>query len=754
MTKHKKASTAGSRSQAKPLPKAAPPLSPSLTLSRSWGWLLAGILFACAIVYFQTLHFGYAYDDPLQITDNPLIRSLSPDNISRIFSSTVAAMYQPLTTLLYAVEYSLWQLNPAGYHAVNILFHLLNIALLFSLVTLVVNDRRIGLLTALLFGLHPLNAETVSWLSCLSSLLYTSLVLLSLMCYVKYCRMTGTRRLRLFAASMLLFAAALLAKSAAMALPVLLFAFDYFLKRRWRMSLLWEKAPYFALALIAALAAVKIRGSGGYIGDLSHIFSPVDRLFMVCYSFGFYPFKALVPFGFSAYYPYPVKTGGALPMIFYLAPLLIAGAGFGMYRLVKDRRYFIFTALLYAVPIALSLQFVPVGKQITADRYAYLPCIGVYLIAAYLIVKYRRFRALPYGVAPIFAAILATVTVMQSAIWRSDVTLWTDVIKKAPDSDMGYLNRGMALASGAQKDYRTALSDLTLAITRRSPFSNTEMAYNNRANIFKAVGNFPAALADYDSALLYSPRFLTGLKNRAELRRQMGMTSGALDDFNAALRLAPRDIDLLAGKGLTDLMAEDFTAARRDFTDALALDRGSYAALNGRGIANDRLGDYTAAAGDFDCALRIDPHSPDAYTNRAMMENDSGNYGAAIADCNQALALDPRDLQALVGRSIAERNRKNFTAALTDLFAAHAIDTTFLPVFYERGVTCYEAGRYAEAAAVFTAVISRNPGYRDAWYYAGLTFKKLNDDRQAKMCMQRAAQLGKKEALQFAREMK
>jgi tetratricopeptide (TPR) repeat protein len=711
---------------------------------------LGGILLLSAIAYALTLRHGFVYDDPLQISENPLVRSLSFANIRVIFGSTVAAMYQPLTTLCYAVEYSLWGLSPAGYHAINILFHLVNVTLVFYLAALLFNDRRIGLVAALLFGIHPINVETVAWLSCRSTMLYGSLSLLSLIAYIRYVKAAAGRRLRFYAVSLLLFALALLAKSAAMALPAVLFALDYFFKRRLRGTLIGEKIPYVALALIAAIAALKIRGSGGYIADLSTIYTPLDRLFMVVYSFCFYPFKALVPFAFSAYYPFPDKSGGMLPFIYYAAPVLLAGAALLLNRFVGDRRILVLCVLLYAVPIALSLQFVPVGKQITADRYAYIPCIGIWCLAAYAAVRYRRFRTVPYTVLPLAVVLFLTAaTVMQSRIWKSDLSLWTEVIAKAPRSDMGYLNRAIALCSGPVKDYRAAFADCNTAIALRSPFSSTEMAYNNRGNIDKAVGNIPGALADYDSAILCRPDFLIALKNRAELRRQAGATAGALDDYSAALRIEPRNPDLLLGKGMTALMAGDFSEARAAFATVLASNPAFYAALNGRGIAECRLGDDAAAQRDFALAIEIDPKTSDAYTNRGIMENDRGDFPAAIADLNRALQLDPGDIQALVNRAIAERKTGDFAGALADLSVAHAMDTAFLPVFYERGLTHYEQGRYAEAAAVLSALLSRAPLYRDGWYYAGLTFGKLHDAAKAAACLRKAAAMGQKAAVEL-----
>ena len=147
------------------------------------------------------------------------------------------------------------------------------------------------------------------------------------------------------------------------------------------------------------------------------------------------------------------------------------------------------------------------------------------------------------------------------------------MIAKASRSDMGYLNRAIALCSGPVKDYRTAFDDCNKAISIRSPFSNTEMAYNNRGNIEKALGAFPAALADYDSAVMCRPDFPIALKNRAELRRQTGAIGPSLEDYSAALRIEPRNIDLLLGKGMTELMAGDFSEARDVFATALSTSR-------------------------------------------------------------------------------------------------------------------------------------------------------------------------------------
>ena len=493
MTK-KSPQSSSSKSSSKSVQKTghpAPAAPPTPTISpRTTRLLLAGILLLAALIYVRTLSFGFVYDDPLQISENPLVTSLSIDNIKQVFTSTVAAMYQPFTTLTYAIEFTAWKLNPAGYHAINLLLHLLDVALVFFLIALLFPDRRIALVTALLFAIHPLNAETVAWLSCRSSVLYGAFFLLSLISYVRFGREQSATRYRWYVLSLVLFCLALLSKTSAMALPVLLFAFDYFLKRRIRFSLVWEKLPFFACALAAALAALKIRGEGGYIADLSQIYTPVDRLFMVCYSFGFYPFKSLFPFVFSAFYPFPVKSGATLPAVYYAAPFLILLAGLLLFRLIKDRRSLLLAAALYAIPISLSLQFVPVGKQITADRYAYLPCIGIFCLIAYLGLRYAkgRLRVPLIAALALFTLLCSSVSFIQAGIWKNNMTLWSDVVRKAPHSDMGYLNRAIVYGSGPHRDLRLALDDCNRAIALRSRFANAEMAYNNRANVWKEWG--------------------------------------------------------------------------------------------------------------------------------------------------------------------------------------------------------------------------------------------------------------------------
>jgi hypothetical protein len=316
---------------------------------------LAIILVLSFIVYLPVLQNGLIdWDDHVYIKNNPLIHSF---NLKEIFSQYVSGNYHPLTILTFAIEYQFFGLNETGYHAVNLLLHLLNVLLVFYTVFLLSDKVGVALLASLLFGIHPLHVESVAWAAELKDLLYTLFFLASYIFYLKYLK-NPKRKLYIFA--ILLFLASLLSKAMAASLPVVLLLTDYFKGRKINKEIILEKVPFFLLAITFGVVALIAQKSSGAIADIE-IFTFPQRIVFASYGFITYLLKLILPLQLSAFYPYPIASGGDIPVLYYFYVLFFSGfAAFVIYSLRFSKKIFFGTGF-FAVTVFLVLQLLPVA---------------------------------------------------------------------------------------------------------------------------------------------------------------------------------------------------------------------------------------------------------------------------------------------------------------------------------------------------------------------------------------------------------
>jgi hypothetical protein len=332
------------------------------------------ILIITLVAYLPVFKAGFVWDDTNYVQNNQQIRSI---DLESIFSKYVMGNYHPLTMLAFAVEYKFFGLNETGYHIINLLLHLANVLLVYYAAFLLSKKTNVALITALLFGIHPLHTESVAWISGLKDLLYTSFFLGAYIFYLKY---LGEKQNRFYLLALLLFLFSLFSKAMAVSLPVLLLLTDYFKDRKIGIKILIEKIPFFLLAIIFGVVAIFAQRSSEAIQDLSN-YSFLQRIVFAGYGFITYLWKFFLPVYQSAFYPYPVKNGESISLQFYIYPLLALGIlAFAIYSLRFTKRIF-FGLIFFVITIGLVLQLLPVGEAIMADRYSYIPSIGIFYLA-------------------------------------------------------------------------------------------------------------------------------------------------------------------------------------------------------------------------------------------------------------------------------------------------------------------------------------------------------------------------------------
>jgi lipoprotein NlpI len=402
-------------------------------------------------------------------------------------------------------------------------------------------------------------------------------------------------------------------------LPLLLLLTDYYYKRKFEVRAIAEKIPFFVLSLIFGILTLVFREDAGRIGS-QYVFSAFDRIFLVGYSIGFYLFKVFIPLKLSAYYPYPVKLDGLLPLWFYPTPLVIAAWILLIYKLQNYRRELIFGSLFFLINIILVLKIVPMGGEIVCDRYAYLPYIGFFLIIGwtycwiadrfYSSSGWLKYCVIMAVVVPIMA--FSAISYERTKVWKDSLTLYNDVLEKYPLVDVVYFNRGNYKSE--QKDYAGAIADFNKAIEL-----NYDKAYNNRGLAKTAWRkDYADAIADFNKAIGLNPGHVDAYNNRGHTKMDWGKDyAGAIADFNKAIELNPGYADAYNNRGIIKNDQKDYSGAIADFNKAIELSPGHANAYNNRGTVKlVSRKDYVGAIADFNKAIELNPGHADAYNNR------------------------------------------------------------------------------------------------------------------------------------------
>lgn len=580
--------------------------------------LLAGIVILTFIIYSRSIQYDFVnWDDPATVYENKDITAFSAENLKKIFTSSYVGMYQPVTTLLYSAEYTIYKLNPTGYHLTGLILHFLNLILVFFLVIHLTGNKTVSFIVSLLFAIHPMHVESVAWVSERKDLVYTLFFLLSLIFYILYLK--NTHKTRYLITSFFFAGISILSKSSAVVLPLVFIIFDLNFKRKTELKSILEKVPFFILSIVFGIISLRSQHAWDLTNETTSGFSLFERFFMACYAFSFYIVKLLLPFKLSAIYPFP--ESGQIPVVMYISPVFVALVTWlAIYTRKKHR--IVFTGLLfYLVNVILIIQIIPVGQTITADRYSYVSYIGLFLVLGYfydrIINKYGNRLNL---VLIVFCLFLSIVTWKRIPAWKNSSALFSDVIKNYPEVATAWYNRGQIRLE--KNDLERALVDFNEAVKLKPGKSNYLQA---RASVLYKTGNFKDALQDYESITINPD-------NKTEVFYGKGLCKAALNDLQGALQ---------------------------DFDSVISSGKPSYKVYNDRGIVRAKFNDLKGALDDFNKSIRLNPSDDIAFVNRASARGSLNDIKGAEEDIDKAISLNPDNSDAWFMKGMILFNRDN-----------------------------------------------------------------------------------------------
>ncbi len=485
--------------------------------------LILLLILVTAITYFPALENGFLYqwDDGKYIVENPFIRDISLKGIINIFTHQYFTNYHPVTTLCYAIEFKLFGLNPVFYHLINVLLHISNSVILFLLIFNIANRKDIAFIISVLFAVHPMQVESVAWISELKDVLYTFFYLFGLLFYLKYIY-DQKNKLNYFLV-LIFFVLSLLSKPTAITFPLILFIIDYVCERQMSKHLFTEKIPYFLIALLMGLIAVYTHTTDKDIAQYINLHSIMNGCFISCYSFLFYIFQLLIPYKLSAIHYFPVHHTAVLPLIYYCSPVIIFLSFWVFYKFFRHNRMMLSCMLFFIFNIIWFLKIIPYGTAMAAERYTYMASIGIYGIIAgvyyYLFSGIKKIKPHLFSILTIYILILSVFTFNRIKYWKNEITLFSDVIMKYPEHDKAYVIRGNARAR--ENDLAGAIDDYSKAIQLNKLYVKSFLL---RGNAYKKQNKLTEAISDYSYAISIDSAYYSAWYNRALVYLSMGDT--------------------------------------------------------------------------------------------------------------------------------------------------------------------------------------------------------------------------------------
>ena len=639
---------------------------------RSDFWICLALLLTSFAVYAPVRHFDFVnFDDPEFVRDNPHVRNgLTPEGLTWAFTSGESANWFPVTRLSHLLDAQLFGMRAGPHHISSVLFHGLAALLLFAFLRRATGVRWPSAFVAFLFAVHPLHVESVAWVAERKDLLCTLFWFLALLAYVRYTERPGAGRYLLV---LLPFALGLMAKPMIVTLPFVLLLLDVWPLRR--PPGIWEKIPFFALSAAGAIVTYVVQQHSGAVGVLA-AFPFGQRVENAVVSYVVYIAKMLWPTRLAAFYPYPSD----IPLWQAgLAAAALAGISILVLRSFRAYPYLAVGWLWYLGTLAPVIGLVQVGAQARADRYMYVPMVGLSIMLAWGVADLvrRRPRARPAAAVLAAAACLccAVLAAAQVQHWRNSESLFEHALAVTGGNYVAHNNLGTALEEipgrlpEAIAHYQSAL--------RINP--DSAEAHNNLGNAWAQLpGRLPEAIAQYEAALRIRPTYAAAHLNLGTvLMRTPGRLPDAIAEYHAAVRLGPNNAEAHndLGRALAQLPGR-LPEAIAEYRAALGADPNYAEAHNNLGNALAQFpGCLPEAIGEYQAALRAKPDYAEAHYNLAVSLGEAGRTPEAIGEYEAALRAKP------------------------DYEEAH----------YNLGVTLAKAGRLPEALAHFDAALRISP---------------------------------------------
>ncbi len=572
------------------------------------------------------------YDDDRYVTENPHIRQgLTGGTIAWALTSTEQANWHPLTWMSHALDVSFFRLNPAGHHFTSVLIHVVNAILLFLLLMWTTSRLGPSLFVAALFALHPINVESVAWIAERKNVLCTLFFFLTLSAYGWYAKKPDWKRYLAVAA---LFAAALASKPMVITLPFVLLLLDYWPLARVQGSddksktswsrLVVEKMPLFLMSAASATITMHAQQSGGAVRGTTQ-FSMSVRIANAISAYAMYLWNMFWPMRLAPLYPHP---GGSLPAWRILASVIVLATITALVWKFRTHRYLPVGWLFFLGTLVPVVGLVQVGEAAMADRYAYIPLIGIFVMIAFGIADLahqKNWGLLPAIPAAVVLITLSFATHRQIGYWQSNEELWSHTLAVTSSNFVAEDNLGGALILEGREEDAHAHFEAAARINPKDP-----MSHSNLGTYDLTHNQMREAIAQYEAAAEMTSD--TGLlaqtyANLGAAYRALNEGESAQTNYNHSLRLNPNQYNAWLGLGLLAQKQGKLTEAVTDLSRSVELQPTAQGYLSlGHALAQN--GRSAEALSAYELALKISPDLVEAQQAAATLRQQSVSFNS------------------------------------------------------------------------------------------------------------------------------
>lgn len=565
------------------------------------------------------------FDDDKYITENNYVQSgINQESIKWAFTAIVAGNWHPLTLLSHMLDWSLFGANASGHHLVSLFLHIGAVIFLFLFLYKTTNNPWPAAFAAAFFALHPLRVESVAWASERKDVLSMFFGMASIYAYAFY---VESSKLSKYLLCLTLFALALMSKPMLVTLPFVLMLLDYWPLKRWQNALsataenkfklagrlVREKTPFFLLTIASCIItfwAQNKAGATSFGKKLPFVMSGANALI----SYLAYLGKTFWPVNLAVFYPYELS----LPLWkIVISGIILIIITLDVLYYIRKQPFLFVGWLWYLGTLIPVIGLVQVGSQVMADRYTYLPSVGIAIMLAwgipYFFPSTETKTNILFPAATSFLALMVFLSWMQCGYWKNSIKLFNNTLRVTKNNYLAHNYLGLALFAKGKVD--EALYHYNEAI-RISPYYAE--AYNNRGIVYGSKEQYQLAINEYNKAIVHKPDYAFAYYQRGIAYTKLGQYQQAIEDYNQVITNKP------------------------DVAEA----------YNNRGIVYGGLKQYQLAIKDFNKALRIKPNYADAYHNRGFTYFNIGQYQNAIMDYNKAIINKPDYTNAYCNRAI------------------------------------------------------------------------------------------------------
>ncbi len=650
------------------------------------------------LVYAPIKDFQFInYDDNLYVTGNSWVKQgLTWQGARWAMTALEGGSWHPLTWLSHMLDVQLFGLNPSGHHLTNLLLHMANVLLLFGVLQQMTGAVWRSAWVAALFALHPLNMESVAWVAERKNVLSTLFWLLTIWAYVSYVKKPGWQR---YLGVMGAFVLGLMAKPMLVTLPCVLLLMDY-----WPLGRLgkdskefWERLPRLAaekLPLfipVAAISVVTIVGQS-QIGALSSWegLSLGIRVANAVAAYGIYLKKMVWPINLAVFYPHPGNSLAVWPVA--LAALLLVILSLGVWWQGRRSHYLVVGWCWYLGTLFPVSGLIQVGGQSMADRYTYIPFMGLFIITV-------------WGAADM----------MRNRGWRREWFIVAALCMLMP----------LTVLSRVQLSYwrnTSALFEHALLVNPNNPVAHNFLGLESMGKM-----EFAQAQQQFMEAIKISPKYATAYNHLGLALLEQERFDEAVERFTQTLKLNPDFVDALNNLGLVWLRKGNFREATVQLAQAMKVDPNYAPAYGNMGLVLAAQERYEEAIDRYNRALEIAPNSYDNLNNLGLALMATDRLNQAVAHLSKAQKLNPNNVEAYANLGLALAKAGRTEEAAQRLSEAIEIQPQFAQSYYYLGLVRTAQERIPEAIENYRAALERHPNHPGARQKLNLLLKETEE---------------------------